>query len=976
MSLISDYFTKQLFYEEKYGKTAILIQRGTFYCCYEYDDVQCENEKDKISNDGVIWEGHIGHAVDLSLILSLKLTRPNNNKKYSIENPNMIGLQVITYEKFLKTLLANDYVVIRIDQEITTDKDENDNVPRFIAEIVSPTMNFNRISLTEVKSNIVCIYIEYIKSKNIHYFDGFLVTSGVAAIDIITGDVVVTEFYSKMNDEAYCAQEIYRFLISHCPKEIIIYIDDIPTEIENHYIKYLDRILELRRYDRSKTFTQINKEFKKINYQTEFFNKLYHDSIDDLLDKLNYGRLALLLLVQYCHEYNGPIENLKYPQINWFDDVFILTHNAALCLEVIPNFRYHNKKKEEINSLLSIMDLTCTPLGKRCLEHLLLNPMIDSKKIETYYNMVDEMLIKFDDFLFNIIEKRLKGLADISRLQRKIELKLVTPKDFSILIRSYVQIIELYHYIYNKDLPHLKKNLNFNIEKLENFVDNYMDLFYIGNLETCVIDIVNDYKIMLFSENPIKQYDQEFNELKLVEKQLDDIDIYLNSLVKGKIKLTTKNAKNGKPVKTKGKGEEKITFFSASPTVANKLIHYNEQICGKLSIINYSATAKIITSPLIESICFKKDELKKNLGLKFLEYFENTMNNMIHHLSLFTPLCHLIGKLDVLHSYAKLSHKNKYFRPTIVHEGSSFLKIKDIRHPIIEKLIEDEYVVNDINLGKINNTDISPYGNILFSTNMCGKSSLIKAVALCIIIAQIGCFTPGIMLYKPYTKLITRLTCQDNIFKGESSYATEMLELRTVLKQSQNSTLVICDEIGRSTENHAAICITVSAVLLMLELKVSFLFASHLHEIVSLPYIKDIDSSLLSINHLTVINDDVNDTLIYDRKLKPNSGSAKYGLSVAKYLKLPANFLEIANKVALYLEKEHEEFLSTKKSRYNANVYLDHCYRCGSKENLITHHIQEQHLADENGYINYMHKNVKNNLQVLCQQCHKNHHYH
>ena len=987
MSLISDYFTKQLFYEEKYGPhTVIVIQRGQFYCIYEYDPSKCLNEIDKQSKDKTIWHEKIGHAVVLSTILVLKLTRINTNKKYTIENPDMIGFPTIAYDKVLKTLLANDYVVVRIDQEITTEKDENENVPRFVAEIVSPTMNFNRISLTETSANIVCIYIEYMGSKNVNRCDGYLVTSGVASLDVITGHINITEFYSKANDEVYCAQEIYRFLISHCPKEIVIYIDDLPVNglLENSYSKYLDKILELRRYDRSQIFIKVNPEYKKPNYQLEFLKKLYHGNnkiIEELdLDKLQYGRLAFLLLVQYCHEYNGPVKNLKPPEIHWFDEknILVLTHNAALCLEVIPNFRYQNKKKEEINSLLSILDKTCTHLGKRCLEYLLLNPMVDSKQIESYYNMVDELSTSYkEEFLWSVIEKRLKGLSDISRLQRKIELGLMTPKDFAVLIRSYVQIIEMVHFIQSKNLPFLNLHLQFDINKLSDFVDYYMSIFNMNALESCLIDIQSGEKVMLFNDNPVKDFNEEYDLLQQTNKQLDQIDIYLNSLVKGKVKLTTKNTgKNGKPVKGQGKGDHKITFFSASPTISVKLLSskYNQEICGQLSSSPYSASAKIISSPLIESLCFKKDEMRKSLGIKMINLFESKMVEMTGHIGLFTPLCNLIGKLDVLHCYAKLAYKNKYFRPTILHEGDSFLKIKDLRHPIAEKLIDDQYIVNDVNLGKLGN-DTSPYGMILFSVNMCGKTLFLKAVALNIIMAQIGSFTPSIMLYRPYNKIITRLSCQDNIFKGESSYEVEILELKTCLKQSNENTLVILDELGKSTETQSAICITIGAIILLLNSKSSFLLASHLHEIVNIPMIIDIKEPLLVVKHLTVINDEVNDTLIYDRKLKTGHGNPCYGLAVAKYLKIQNSLLDIANKVALYLENENQEFLSTKKSRYHSGVYMDKCSECGNNVTLISHHIQEQHLADERGYIGYMHKNVKGNIKVFCNACHIKHHH-
>src|SRR6187431_1778506 len=123
MSLLSDCYTKQVFYEDKYGpKTVIFIQRGKFYNSYEFDPSNCLNENDRFTKDKLEWTSKVGHAVELSTILVLKLSKPNNNIKYSAENPNMVGFQLNAYDKMLKTLLANDYVVIRVDQEVTTEK--------------------------------------------------------------------------------------------------------------------------------------------------------------------------------------------------------------------------------------------------------------------------------------------------------------------------------------------------------------------------------------------------------------------------------------------------------------------------------------------------------------------------------------------------------------------------------------------------------------------------------------------------------------------------------------------------------------------------------------------------------------------------------------------------------------------------------------------------------------------------------------
>src|SRR5437870_4666938 len=267
----------------------------------------------------------------------------------------MMGFPCIAYDKKLKVLLANNYVVIRMDEKTDT-KNQYARYDRYVADIVSPSMTFDKLSTTQCHAYIVTIYIEYLKSKNLNYYDGYAVVSGIAVLDLVTGDTKVTEFYSKDNNEYHCLQEVYRYLTSLRPKEVIIHIDDMPKELSedaslNPFSKHLEKVLECKRYDRYNVLiNKVNAEYKKINYQTDFFNKLYNTTdvknkkvIDELdLARAEYGRLAFLLLIQYCYEQNGPVAQLNPPVVHYMDEeqVLILTHNAALCLEVIPTSNY------------------------------------------------------------------------------------------------------------------------------------------------------------------------------------------------------------------------------------------------------------------------------------------------------------------------------------------------------------------------------------------------------------------------------------------------------------------------------------------------------------------------------------------------------------------------------------------------------------------------------------------------------------
>src|SRR5437868_3354511 len=288
-TLITEYLTLQQKYEQQYGaSTIVLYQKGTFYSCWTYNELYCHTEEDKIDKDGKTWTGKIGRAEEISIILECALTQDNTNVPYSIRNVHMMGFPCIAYDKKLKVLLANNYVVIRMDEKTDT-KNQYARYDRYVADIVSPSMTFDKLSTTQCHAYIVTIYIEYLKSKNLNYYDGYAVVSGIAVLDLVTGDTKVTEFYSKDNNEYHCLQEVYRYLTSLRPKEVIIHIDDMPKELSedaslNPFSKHLEKVLECKRYDRYNVLiNKVNAEYKKINYQTDFFNKLYNTT--DLKNK-------------------------------------------------------------------------------------------------------------------------------------------------------------------------------------------------------------------------------------------------------------------------------------------------------------------------------------------------------------------------------------------------------------------------------------------------------------------------------------------------------------------------------------------------------------------------------------------------------------------------------------------------------------------------------------------------------------------
>ena len=289
-----------------------------------------------------------------------------------------------------------------------------------------------------------------------------------------------------------------------------------------------------------------------------------------------------------------------------------------------------------------------------------------------------------------------------------------------------------------------------------------------------------------------------------------------------------------------------------------------------------------------------------------------------------------------------------------------------MRHPIIERIqTEVKYITNDVEIG-IHNRD----GILLYGVNASGKSSFMKAIGLNIILAQAGLFVAcREFTYSPYIYIFTRILNTDNIFKGQSSFAVEMSELRSILKRSNKNSLILGDELCSGTESISAVSIVAAGIITLSQKCSSYVFATHLHGLAQMERIKSLEN--LHIYHVKVFYDNILKTLVYDRKLAEGSGESIYGLEVCKAMDLDKEFLELANTI-------RNEFTGNnythKSSRYNSNIFYDICNICKDCRSEHIHHIQYAETANSDGMIEHFHKNSEFNLVALCENCHHNVH--
>jgi len=371
-----------------------------------------------------------------------------------------------------------------------------------------------------------------------------------------------------------------------------------------------------------------------------------------------------------------------------------------------------------------------------------------------------------------------------------------------------------------------------------------------------------------------------------------------------------------------------------------------------------------ILTPLYGQILQTKSNLKEILMSIYRDYIHSFLENKNE----FHDIINYIVKLDFLLARVKVATTYNYCKPTIDAIASqSFINANDMRHPLIEYLQEKEiYVPNDVKLGvKDDHTGI-----LLFGTNAVGKSSLIRSIGMCVVLAQSGFYVPcKHFSFKPYSSIFTRILGNDDIFKGLSTFAVEMSELTNILKNADKNSLVLGDELCSGTETTSAICIVKAGLIWLHKRDVSFIFATHFHELTDNEEISKLKR--LSMKHMVVEYDEETGDLIYNRKLQNGSGTRLYGLEVCKSLSMPKEFLHMANNFRCTKMSKNNIILSGKSSKYNAKKIKSVCELCGKKAQEI-HHMTPQKMSNSEGFINTFHKNHKANLMSICNKCHIN----
>lgn len=667
---------------------------------------------------------------------------------------------------------------------------------------------------------------------------------GISFLDISTGEFLTSEGPTDYID---------KLLNNFAPKEVLFERGKKPMFEGNFGNKFFTFELEDWVFNETSAREKLLKHFETKNLKG--FG----------VENLHNGIIASGAILQYLdmtqHYQIGHITSLSRIE----EDRYVrLDKFTVRSLELIDSMN------EGGTSLLDIIDHTISPMGARMLKRWIVFPLKDIKPINERLDVV-EFFFKEPDFK-DFIEEKLHLIGDLERLSSKAAVGRISPREV-VQLKIALQAIEpIKNACLNADNPSLRRigeqlNLCASIrDKIAKEITNDPPLLV--NKGGVIADGVNAEldelrKIAYSGKDYLLQIQQRESELT----GIPSLKIAYNNVFGYYIEV-----RNTHKDKVPAEWIRKQTLVNAERYITQELKEYEEKILG--------AEDKIL---ILETRLY---------------------NELVTDLAEFIPAIQInatqIARLDCLLSFANVARANKYIRPNVVDDD--VLDIRQGRHPVIEKQLPpgEKYIANDVYLDTEEQQII-----IITGPNMAGKSALLRQTALITLMAQIGCFVPAESAHIGLVdKIFTRVGASDNISVGESTFMVEMNEAANILNNISPRSLVLFDELGRGTSTYDGISIAWAIVEHIHEHKKArarTLFTTHYHEL------NDMEGQFKRIKNYNVSVKEVDNKVIFLRKLERGGSAHSFGIHVAKMAGMPKSIVKRADEILHQLEAENRQ---------------------------------------------------------------------
>ncbi len=667
---------------------------------------------------------------------------------------------------------------------------------------------------------------------------------GVAFLDISTGEFLTAEGPFDYID---------KLLNNFAPKEVLFERGKKPMFEGNFGSKFFTFELDDWVFTEASARDKLLKHFETKNLKG--FG----------VEHLKNGIIASGAILQY-------LDMTQHYQIGHITSLARIEEDKYVRLDkfTIRSLELIGSMNEGGTSLLDVIDHTISPMGARLLKRWIVFPLKDVKPINERLDVV-EYFFREPDFK-DFIEEKLHLIGDLERIVSKAAVGRISPREV-VQLKVALQAIEpIKNACLNADNESLRKigeqlNLCASIrDKIAKEINNDPPLLV--NKGGVIADGVNQEldelrHIAYSGKDYLLQVQQRESELT----GIPSLKIAYNNVFGYYIEV-----RNTHKDKVPADWIRKQTLVNAERYITQELKEYEEKILG--------AEDKIL---ILETQLY---------------------NELVAELAEFIPAIQInatqIARLDCLLSFANAARANKYIRPVVADDD--ILDIKQGRHPVIEKQLPagEKYIANDVYLDTETQQII-----IITGPNMAGKSALLRQTALITLMAQIGCFVPAESAHIGLVdKIFTRVGASDNISVGESTFMVEMNEAADILNNLSPRSLVLFDELGRGTSTYDGISIAWAIVEHIHEHKrarARTLFATHYHEL------NDMEESFPRIKNYNVSVKEVDNKVIFLRKLERGGSEHSFGIHVAKMAGMPKTIVKRADEILHQLEKENRQ---------------------------------------------------------------------
>ena len=983
VSIYTEYFTLTDKYRQEYGKKmVVLLQVGAFFEIYGI-----KTDDNEISGSNI---------VEVTELCQLNISE----KKITYNNGAvlMAGFRDYTLDKYITRLTEYGYTIPVYIQE-----KEGKVVTRVLDKVYSSgtLISCETDSSPIMTNNIMCIWMETYKpvkrkgktATNIRD----TIVYGISVVNIFTGKSYIFQYETSFYMNTTTFDELERYISVYSPSEIIM-ITPFDNDDLNKIIQYSGiNSNSIHRVNNRDDIAIHVKRCSEQRYIKQLLTTFFKEDTYDVCREFQADTIAtqsFCYLLNFIQEHNNElVRKISIPEFNNTTDRMILANHTLKQLNIIDDNIMESKQYGKLSSVLTLLNKCCTPMGKRKFQYKLTNPIFDIEWLNTEYAMTDMMLMDDNYAFVDSFRKQMKQIRDIEKMCRQLIVKKIYPSSIYQLYTG-IKIIQqlniclwelpdMCHYL-TKDIVGIHSGIqpNLYIEQETQAVTQFLETHFV--LDDCKnISSMTTFPHNIIQHGISSELDELIETYNKAQQDFNDILHYLNMIMKKYEKNSDtdyikihETEKSGTFLQITNKRSQLLKTHMAiyeKGMSEEPMVKSNEITFSKASSSNMTIEFPRLNAT-IKRIFDTKDKINSTISKVYLQVISALT---CEHFEQLECLSEYIAKLDVIICKAFIARTYNYCKPEI-HEKAekSYVDVTGLRHCLIEHIQQNElYVTNDVCIGNSKNEkdSVNTDGMLLYGTNAVGKTSLIRALGISVIMAQSGMYVPcSSFKYKPYTAIFSRILGNDNIFKGLSTFAVEMSELRVIMKMADKNSLVLGDELCSGTEMESALSIFVAGLSKLHRNRSSFIFATHFHEIVDFDEIQKLKN--LHSYHMAVTFDREADQLIYDRKLREGSGPRTYGLEVCKSLYLEEEFMEEAYKIRNKYYPNTRGELSNNKTRYNSKKIRGKCEMCNEKIGDEIHHINHQKDADTNGFIGSFHKNHPANLMSICEKCHDNIH--